>query len=231
MAKYCRHCGEKMPQPKDAFCYKCRKDGEAVDHLYRKIREEDKTPLNDYEQDTLREAVSYHIVMLSIVVFACIIVMAALISIILSSHAFTSSSVLAGLAGIIPLLALVLFGGYSVFVEAKLYFFRKDFFKSNLNYKIAIITTVTGLIRPYGTRKVKASHRQIVQLTVREYRVLEIYLIDKLLGRLRQGENIEIFSVAAKAANKQDPNKWICKFCGYENPRSAVTCKSCGKEK
>ncbi len=54
MAKYCRYCGEKMSRPKDRFCYKCRREGRAVDRFYRKIPEEDKATLTEDEQDALR---------------------------------------------------------------------------------------------------------------------------------------------------------------------------------
>lgn len=41
-----------MNRPQDRFCYKCRKEGSAVDRFYRKIKEKDKLPLNETEQDT-----------------------------------------------------------------------------------------------------------------------------------------------------------------------------------
>lgn len=56
MAKYCRYCGKVMKQPKDRFCYSCRRSGDAVDRYYRKIKEEDKIPLTEKEQDFLRGA-------------------------------------------------------------------------------------------------------------------------------------------------------------------------------
>lgn len=56
MAKYCRYCGEVMKRPNDAFCYKFRRAGSAVDRYYRKIKEEDKIPLTEDEQDLLRGA-------------------------------------------------------------------------------------------------------------------------------------------------------------------------------
>lgn len=51
MAKYCRHCGEKMPCPKDQFCLVCRKSGEAVDYFYRYAHA---STLASWKQDAIR---------------------------------------------------------------------------------------------------------------------------------------------------------------------------------
>lgn len=51
MGKYCRYCGKKMSDPRDNFCYSCRKPGAPVDFFYRFVKRVD---MDEDEIDAIR---------------------------------------------------------------------------------------------------------------------------------------------------------------------------------
>lgn len=51
MGKYCRYCGKKMSDPRDKFCYSCRKPGTPVDFFYRFAK---KVDMDEDEIDAIR---------------------------------------------------------------------------------------------------------------------------------------------------------------------------------
>lgn len=75
MAQYCRYCGGKEKDPRDNFCYVCRKAGTPVDYFYRFIR---KNTLSEQEQDIIRHygktiaggALIFSILPIAVLIFA-----------------------------------------------------------------------------------------------------------------------------------------------------------------
>lgn len=219
MAKYCRYCGEKMNRPQDRFCYKCRKEGSAVDGFYRKIKEEDKLPLNETEQDILRADGLGTFLGICILEFAPLVFMGFDIYSLLSGGGGLISSYLrVFLIFIIVLLAYIGITAFQLFMLKKRAFRHK--------WKIWIYKTFESWIY------FRNSSRYVVHMVgTLPKKLKRAELIANLIGKLANGEEEGFQLMNEKQHEETDKETWSCGFCGYENTYSSYACKSCGKER
>lgn len=233
MALYCRYCGEEMKQPKEAFCYKCHKEGSAVDFFYRKIKEQNKLTLIEDEQDFLRSDGSGIIV--------CAVIME-LCSLFLP--AFDIYSRLTGGEELLPLPFIIFFGigivffAYAGIIGFQMYTLNRKFFKAGLRLHILVlkiffsfIHTVFGHNRQ-GRRYFDSLHS--IPNIKKKMKPIDYtaYLIDKLANGEENAAEQQWQHIEEKPKNKEaDPNKWRCDFCRYYNKYSDYRCRSCGKER
>lgn len=219
MAKYCRYCGEVMKQPKDRFCYSCRRSGDGVDRFYKKISEEDKFPLNEIEQDVLRydgleTIIGNGLVMLFPLPFLCVDI----------------SFILGGYGKFIPysvrifFIVMVVILAYVMFLGLRLFMLKKNAFK--LKFNVWIYKTFKSLFyfrrgSYYIVFKVGASQKKLQRAEFLEY----------LMNKFANEEDDEAQYEYEKLPPKEDKSIWICGFCGYKNKYSDYSCKSCGKER
>lgn len=211
MAKYCRYCGEVMKQPKDRFCYSCRRSGDAVDRYYRKIKEEDKIPLTEDEQDLLRGA--------GMETMACagLIILFPLPFVI-----WDMTNLLAGggsqlSAGIwITFIAITALSVKMFILGCQLYMLKRKACGKRLN--IFLYKEFYSITHVNSNRlRYKNAFRDYVVCTMEKF----------ALGADGLPPEREIEGEREKANDKN----WRCGFCGYENTYSHYSCKSCDKER
>lgn len=220
MAKYCRYCGEKMSRPQDRFCYKCRREGTAVDRFYRKIPEEDKASLTENEQDALRAE--------GIDTMAC-----AVITVI-----FTLPILLADIAcyfyGVgwqirislkVLLILIIVFAVRLGIMGYQLFMLKKKAFRKKGNIILYKVFFYFINIRSRG--------RSVFHMVTTLPRGLRE--VDKFVYLMKKLASDEPRSVSPapqeKRQDKKNDGTWKCGFCGYKNTYSSYICKSCGKER
>lgn len=221
MAKYCRYCGEKMNSPRDAFCYKCRREGKAVDRFYRKIPDQNKVSLTEDEQDILRAD--------GFDTFWCTFILELAPLVFLG---FDVYSLLAGYGGLISgvlravLIVIIVFLAYIGIIAFRLFMLKKSTFKHKFNIWVYKIFESWVNFRN--------SSRYVVHMVgTLPKRMERVELIAHLMEKLAYGE--ELVAAPQKERKGQREEKgggtWKCGFCGYKNTYSSYSCKSCGKEK
>lgn len=219
MAKYCRYCGEKMSESRDCFCYKCRREGKPVDRFYRRIREEDKAPLIEEEQDLLRsegkDAIACGIV---IDFFALPFVILDFCARVIDPSIGTKLS--AWLS--IILILLVLFGGYIIFLGSQMLLLKRKVFrfKPNIRLYVSFIKLL----------EIRRKSEYLIPLITLPEAMKRADAISFLLEKFADGEGKET-PEAKKKRGQENSQTWVCRFCGYENRKASFACKSCGKEK
>lgn len=212
MAQYCRYCGEKMKQPEDRFCYKCRREGSAVDRYYRKIKEEDKIPLTEDEQDVLRGAG------METMVCSCTLIILLQLPFIILGVVF----LLYGLDSPYPIgLWIALIAVFAVSVKMFI-----------LGWQMFMLKR-----KPCGKKLNIFLYKEFYSIThvnynnIRRKRELCALVADTMekfaLGEDGLPPEPKISEEREKAADKN----WKCGFCGYVNTYSSYSCKSCGKER
>lgn len=216
MAKYCRYCGEKMSRPKDAFCYKCRREGSAVDRFYRKIPMQDKSSLTEDEQDILRADGLYTVVGIFILELAPLILLG-----------FDIYSLLSGYGGLISLalrtvlIAVIVFLAYIGIIAFRLFMLKKRTFKHKFNIWIYRIFK--------SWVNVRNSSRYVVHMVgTLPKKIKREEFIAHLMEKLAYSE--ELITARYEEQERED-DTWKCGFCGYKNTYSSYSCKSCGNER
>lgn len=220
MAKYCRYCGQKMSATRDCFCYLCRREGKPVDRFYRRIREEDKAPLTEDEQDLLRTEG------LDVFIGAPILGFLPLLFLLLDFYARVidpSFGTRISIPGIRLFLVFVLiFALYIAFLGFQMYALKRRFFKFRLNIRLfALFCRITETRYRMGN---------LITLATLPRAMRRVDAVVFLLEKFADGEGKAV-PPPKKAPVKTDKNTWICLFCGYENGKASFACKSCGKEK
>lgn len=220
MAKYCRYCGEKMNQPKDNFCYKCRKEGTAVDKFYRKIPEEDKASLTEDEQDALRAE--------GIGTIACAVV---IIIFLLPILYLDISSYIYGLDWKFPiflkvfLILIIVFAVRLGIMGHQLFMLKKKAFRKKSNIILYKVFFYLVHIRSRG-----GSVFHMVTTLPRGLREVDKFAY--LMEKLASDEPCAVSPAPQeKRQDENDDDTWKCGFCGYTNTYSNYSCKSCGKER
>lgn len=130
MSKYCRYCGEKMRRSDDCFCYKCRREGIAVDRFYRKIPYQDKASLTEDEQDALRFN--------GVDTMVCAVVILSIPAFFLGFELYSylkGSGLWVSLGIRIFLILLLLFAVYLEILGIQLFRLRKKHFKKRLTFQ------------------------------------------------------------------------------------------------
>lgn len=190
-----------MSRPGDRFCYKCRREGGAVDRFYRKIPEQDKASLTEDEQDALR--------FLGMDNMACAVVIFAFPAGFLGFelYSFLTGGGLWVSHGIrIFLVLLLLFAVYLEILGIQLFKLRKKTFQKKIN--ISILKTVFSI----------AHYRHSIRWEDAFAALMEQFAF---------GEKI----AEETPKTSEDSGFWVCGFCGYENTYSSFGCRSCGKER
>lgn len=219
MAKYCRFCGEKMNRPQDRFCYKCRREGSAVDRFYRKIKEEDKLPLNETEQDILRADGLDTLIGICILEFAPLVFLGFDIYSLLSGNGGLISSYLR-----VFLICIIAFLAYIGIIAFQLFMLKKRAFGHK--WKIWIYKTFTVWV------SARNSSRYVVHIVgTLPKKIKRAELIANLMSKLVNEEEEGSQPVCERQHEETDKETWSCGFCGYENTYSSYICKSCGKER
>ncbi len=221
MAKYCRYCGKKMSRPKDRFCYKCHREGSAVDRFYRKIPEEDKASLTEDEQDALRSEGTD--TMLCAVITGIFVLPLLLVDIAFYIYgAGWQLSIFPRTVLILIIILAVRIGimGHQLFMLKKKAFRKKS---SIILYKV--------FFSFIHIRSRSGSIFHMVTTLPRGLRAVDkfAYLMEKLAS---DEEPHSVYSMPQeKRQDEKDDDTWKCGFCGYVNTYSSYSCKSCGKER
>lgn len=220
MAKYCRYCGQKMSEPRDGFCYLCRREGKPVDRFYRRIREEEKAPLTEDEQDLLRGEGE------GVFLGALILGVLPLFFLVMDFYARVIDPTV-GTRISIPGMRLFLGAAlayivYIAFLGFQMYALKRKAFKLRLNIR---------LIASF-CRLAEARYRtgNVILLATLPRAMKRVDAVVFILEKFADGEGKEV-PAPKKAPVKTGENTWICRFCGYENRKASFSCKSCGKEK
>lgn len=210
MAKYCRYCGKVMKQPKDRFCYSCRRSGDAVDRYYRKIKEEDKIPLTEKEQDFLRGA--------GMETMICAI----FIIILFPLPLFIFGAVLqfSGVGSLFPvglwtaLIAVTAFSVKMFILGRQMYALKRKACGKKIN--IFLYRTFYSI-----------THANSMQLRKKQA-VCTVAVC--IMEKFALGENgLQPEQETKEERGTADNKNRKCAFCGYENAYSDYSCKSCGK--
>lgn len=212
MAQYCRYCGEKMKQPKDRFCYKCRREGSAVDGFYRKIPEKDKILLTEDEQDILRGAGSETMVcaFLIIMLFPLPFIILGVVFLLYELDEQYPIGLWIALIAIFAVSVKMFILGWQLFMLKRKpcgkklnIFLYKEFY---------LITHIK-----YNNIRHKKAFCAFVVCTMEKFALGED-------GLPPERETVE-------EQEKMADKNWKCGFCGYVNEYSSYSCKSCGKER
>lgn len=220
MAKYCRYCGNKMSDPRDRFCYVCRREGNPVDRFYRRIREEDKAPLTEDEQDLLRAEG------LDVFVGTLIGGFLPLFFLFMDFYARVIDPTVGtriSIPGFRLILGIVLaYMLYIAFLGFQMFALKRRFFKCRLNIRLFSLFC----------RLVETRYRagNVIMLATLPRAMRKVDAVAFLLEKFADGEGKEV-PAPKKAPVKTGKDTWICRFCGYENRKASFSCKSCGKEK
>ncbi len=217
MAKYCRYCGEKMSRPQDRFCYKCRREGSAVDRFYRKIPEEDKASLTEDEQDALRaEGID---TILCAVITGIFVLPFLLVDI--ACYLFETGWKLSIFSKTVLILIIILavrigIMGHQLFMLKKKAFRKKS---SIILYKVF-----------FSFMHIRSRSGSVFHMvTTLPKGLKEVDKFAYLMKKLAYGEKIAAAPPQVKSAKYV--GSWKCGFCGYKNTYSSYSCKSCGKER
>lgn len=208
MAKYCRYCKTRMTDPKDRFCYKCRREGEGVGYLFRYAK---KNGLSPQEQDLIC-ASGADLIVCGLVQCVFPIFFLALAA-ALDNTADQFSPVL-----IVLLIVFLLFSLYLTVTGALMSVMSK--WAVNRKFKIGIIRGYYTFL--YYLRVAKTSG--LAALTKQK---AMIGALTTALNHLAEGY---VFEEEESAGAGQGTGKvWKCSFCGYENRNAGFACKSCGE--
>lgn len=213
MKKYCRYCGKKMSDPRDNFCYACRKPGRPVDFFYRYAK---KVDMDEDEIDMIRMCGEF--LSLGALIFgsglASVLIFCLVINAVGAKEDHVSDIFLAVMFLILAVLLI-----YAVFGIGLLWLDKRFV---NREWKITVIMLFVGLFRSRRDGIAIISAALTHNKKVKQENLLRIALM-----HLANGEK-----PAEKAVETNQPlSNWVCRFCGYENPSSRMECKSCGKIK
>lgn len=209
MAKYCRYCGKKEKDPRDGFCYACRRAGAPVDYFYRFAK---KSALGEKEQDLVR---GYGKGITAGALILCALPAAALII----SAALAGTGRGASLPVVIAVTALL--AALLCAAAAGIGLMRLDARTVNRGWKLAAIMFIVGLTRSRRGGAAIVSAAVTAPRKIARERELKQALI-----RLAEDGAAE-----ADAESVSVAGAWKCGFCGYENPSERMECRSCGKVK
>lgn len=220
MAKYCRYCGQKMSEPRDCFCYLCRREGKPVDRFYRRIREEEKAPLTEDEQDLLRtEGQDAFFAGLILGFLPLFFLFLDFYARVIDPTVGTRISI----PGARLVLGLVLaYALYISFLGLQMYALKRKVFKFRLNIRLfAVFCKLAETRYRMGN---------VITLATLPRAMRRVDAVVFLLEKFADSEGKEV-PPPKKAPKKTGKNTWLCRFCGYENRKESFACKSCGKEK
>ncbi len=204
MAGYCRYCNEKTSDPRDPFCYSCRKPGMPVDYFYRFAK---KVDLDEDDIDWIRYG-GKGLVLMALV--------GALFPAFLLTFALMVNAgdpverdrapdwMIAILIVILIILLLYLIVGIGLMRLDKRFVDRK--------WKIAIIMLFFWLSSGMNAGRACRERDHALKIAFTHFATGE-----KPVKRIEESA-------------KPLPG-WKCRFCGYENGKASFACKSCGKEK
>ncbi len=213
MKKYCRYCGKKMSDPRDNFCYACRKPGRPVDFFYRYAK---KVDMDEDEIDLICEY--GETIFLGALILGSMVAIALIISLVFNAVGAEKDHVSVGLLAVMSVILAVLL----IYAVIGIGLLRLDKRFVNREWKITVIMLFVGLFRSRrgGPEIISAA------MTHNKKKARE-NLLRAALMRLASGEK------TAETASKTDQplSDWMCRFCGYKNPSSRMECKSCGKIK
>lgn len=213
MKKYCRYCGKKMSDPRDNFCYECRKSGSPVDYFYRYAK---KVDLDEDEIDLIREYGES--IFLGALIFGSFVAVLLVFSLVLTAVGAEKDHVPIGiLAVMFVILAVLLI--YAV-IGIGLIWLDKRFV--NREWKITVIMLFVGLFRSRrgGIAIISAA------MTHNKKKARENLFRAALMDLASGKKTAEI-----PAETNEPLSDWVCHFCGYKNPSNRMECKSCGKIK
>lgn len=208
----------KMSEPRDRFCYECRKEGSPVDFFYRLIKEEDKVPLTEDEQDLLRSAGAEAIFAgLFWGFFPLLFLFLDFYTRVIDQTGEMQLSL-----GIRLWLGFVLaFMAYVTFLGFQMCALKRTVFRHRLNIRLYAFF--------YKAVHARNMRRNVIMLATlpRAMRAVDaiVFVLEKFAG----GEG-KAAPVVKKHA-KTDTKMWVCSFCGYENTKASYSCTSCGKIK
>ncbi len=213
MKKYCRYCGKKMSDPRDNFCYSCRKPGKPVDIFFRYAK---KVDMDEDEIDLIRQYGEN--IFFAALIFGSMVAIALIISLVINAVGADRDHVPAGMLAAMSVILAVLL----IFAVVGIGLMRLDKRFVNREWKISFIMLFVGLFRSRRGGPEIISAALTHNKKVKQENLLRIALV-----HLANGEK----PAEIAAETNQPLTDWVCRFCGYENPSSRMECKSCGKIK
>lgn len=204
MAKYCRYCGKKISDPRDPFCYSCRKPGMPVDFFYRFAK---KVDLDEDDIDWIRYG-GEGLVLMALITALLPAFMLTFALMVNAGDPIEKDRVpdwmIAILIGILIILLIYMIVGVGLMRLDKRFVDRK--------WKISLIMLFFWLFRGRNAGRACRERDHALKIAFTHLATGE-----KPAKRIREPE-------------KPLPG-WKCHFCGYQNPSSRMECKSCGKVK
>ncbi len=206
MARYCRYCGKKAKDPRDNFCYACRRESVFVDYFYRFAKKED---ISETEKDIIR---GFGISLIEIT---------GILLLLLNIPAL----VLILLVKVSPAIAIPVY----ILTAILLYYMVMGFAMMRLDKRIIgkkwVIKSIMIFLGIFRSRREGIA--LISAAVTAPKKIAREKALYAALTHLADG--VKIPDDTPKPV--PEPSEWICGFCGYLNDVNRIECKSCGKTK